>query len=139
MDYREQRAPRLVIIGDGAQLEPIGAGAPFLQMIKSGLFPVVHLKGQHRSGCGIVEACQAINRGEFPENNSTFQFVERDDEEKFECLEEGLKNKDHSETQIVTHRTMNGMRSIGGIETARGMPAIKSIWASGFAAIETFV
>ena len=57
---------RPVIIGDGDQLEPIGGGAPFPQMIKSGLFPVVHLKGQHRSGCGIVEACQAINRGELP-------------------------------------------------------------------------
>lgn len=36
---------RLVIIGDGDQLEPIGAGNPFLQMLKTELFPIVHLKG----------------------------------------------------------------------------------------------
>jgi exodeoxyribonuclease V alpha subunit len=93
---------RLVVIGDSDQLEPIGAGAPFLQLIKSKLFPIIKLTGQHRSGCGIVEACQAINRGEFPANNKEFQFAEREDEKKFEYLERALKGKDDHETQIVT-------------------------------------
>jgi ATP-dependent exoDNAse (exonuclease V) alpha subunit len=110
------KGARLVIIGDGDQLEPIDAGAPFLQLLKSGIFPVVELKGQHRSGGGIVKACQEINQGIFPENRpgdlspekdraaniGTFEFVERPDEEKFEYLAEALKNKNIDQTQVVT-------------------------------------
>jgi exodeoxyribonuclease V alpha subunit len=100
-----RKGVRLVIIGDPDQLDPIQAEGPFIELIKSGRFPTVRLRGQHRSGNGIVKACQAINRGEFPADNEQFQFVERADETRFDNLKNVLELRDNTAPdalQIVT-------------------------------------
>lgn len=42
--------PHLVFMGDDAQLSPVGVGWPFLDMITSGIMPIVRLPKVHRQG-----------------------------------------------------------------------------------------
>lgn len=56
---------RLILVGDDQQLEPIGAGKPFSDMIACGKFPHVHLDVIQRQGenSGIVREAAKVARG----------------------------------------------------------------------------
>jgi exodeoxyribonuclease V alpha subunit len=76
---------RLFLVGDVDQLPSVGPGNVLLDVIASGLVPVVWLKTIFRqaSESGIITNAHRINQGEYPEFNTTdFFFVERKDPER---------------------------------------------------------
>ena len=58
----------LILVGDVNQLEPVGCGAPFRDMMHSGCFPTVRLQTTYRQqeGSGIITLSKSILRGEVP-------------------------------------------------------------------------
>jgi exodeoxyribonuclease V alpha subunit len=74
---------QLILIGDVDQLPPVGAGQPFLDLIRSKKIVVSRLSKQFRQGSDSVipKVARAINKGELIEfsadfANSGFSFVE---------------------------------------------------------------
>ena len=74
---------QLILIGDVDQLPPVGAGQPFLDLIRSKKIVVSRLSKQFRQGSDSVipKVARAINKGELIEfsadfSNSGFSFVE---------------------------------------------------------------
>ena len=71
---------RLIFIGDVDQLQPIGPGSFFKDLIRSKTVPIFRLKTNHRQGKGslIADNALAINRGElrFKFNNDDFFYIE---------------------------------------------------------------
>jgi exodeoxyribonuclease V alpha subunit len=59
---------RLVLVGDADQLPPVGPGAPFQDLIRSGAVPVTRLAHIYRQGAGSIIPRNAarINAGELP-------------------------------------------------------------------------
>ena len=60
---------RLILVGDGDQLPPVGPGEPFYQMLNTPSIPLVRLTHIHRQGkdSGIVHVAHAFNNGEVPD------------------------------------------------------------------------
>ncbi|WP_308633944.1 AAA family ATPase [Paenibacillus silvisoli] len=58
-----ERGTRLVFVGDPNQLEPIGPGRPFLDMISLG-FPTVTLTRNYRNDSSILSLARAVLLGE---------------------------------------------------------------------------
>ena len=58
----------LLLVGDDAQLPPVGPGAPFRDLLASGAVPAVRLSAIFRQGKGspVADAARAILRGEAP-------------------------------------------------------------------------
>lgn len=57
-------AEHVVFLGDPKQLQPVGPGAPFHDMIKSGVIPSVYLTQNFRTNClGILALCSDIAAG----------------------------------------------------------------------------
>ncbi len=77
----------LVLVGDADQLPPVGPGAPFTDLIASGVVPVGRLRRIYRQGAGsaIVEAAHQIRAGSAPPVTpkgtplQDFYFIERAD------------------------------------------------------------
>ena len=76
---------QLILIGDVDQLPPVGAGQPFLDLIRSKKIVVSRLSKQFRQGSDSVipKVARAINKGELIEfssdfSSSGFSFVEVD-------------------------------------------------------------
>ena len=71
---------RIIFIGDVDQLQPVGPGSFFRDLIKSERFPIFRLQTNHRQGRGslIADNALSINRGslKFSFNNDDFFFVE---------------------------------------------------------------
>lgn len=55
---------RLVLVGDDAQLPPVGPGLPFHDLVK--IFPAQHLTKCWRSDAAVYRAAQAIRSGSLP-------------------------------------------------------------------------
>ncbi|NLV40107.1 MAG: ATP-dependent RecD-like DNA helicase [Candidatus Hydrogenedentes bacterium] len=76
---------RLLLVGDVDQLPSVGAGSVLLDIIASGLVPVVRLDTVFRQAeeSGIIANAHRINRGEMPVfNDRDFVLIERDDPAK---------------------------------------------------------
>lgn len=79
----------LVLVGDADQLPPVGPGAPFTDLIASGVIPVGRLQRIYRQGAGsaIIEAAHQIRAGVAPPVTpkgtpiQDFYFIERADPE----------------------------------------------------------
>lgn len=58
---------RIVLCGDSVQLQPIGSGAPFFDLIASGVVPTATLSTIHRSqsGSGVQALVSGVRAGEF--------------------------------------------------------------------------
>ena len=108
---------QLILIGDVDQLPPVGAGQPFLDLIRSKKIVVSRLSKQFRQGSDSVipKVARAINKGELIEfssdfSSSGFSFVEVDKGQVVEKIIEvvdfftGNKNgsKDFDKTQILS-------------------------------------
>lgn len=61
-----ERGTKLVFIGDPNQLEPIGPGRPFIDMIQYA-FPTVTLQTNYRNDSGILALARSILKGEVDE------------------------------------------------------------------------
>jgi exodeoxyribonuclease V alpha subunit len=59
----------VVLVGDGDQLAPVGAGKPFAELVASELVPTARLNHIFRQAAGsmIVQGAHAIRRGEPPD------------------------------------------------------------------------
>jgi exodeoxyribonuclease V alpha subunit len=76
---------RLLLVGDVDQLPSVGPGNVLMDIISSGIVPVVRLKTVFRQAAesGIIANAHRINTGEFPQfNDRDFFFIERSDPEK---------------------------------------------------------
>jgi ATP-dependent exoDNAse (exonuclease V) alpha subunit len=57
-------ARHVMFIGDQYQLQPLGAGSPFRDIIGSGVIPTIHLTENYRTNClGIRMLCDDIRNG----------------------------------------------------------------------------
>jgi len=58
---------KIVLCGDPNQIAPIENGAPFLDLIRSGIIPIFRLTENHRTdlaSLGIAEFCHEILEGQ---------------------------------------------------------------------------
>lgn len=123
---------QLILIGDVDQLPPVGAGQPFLDLIRSKKIVVSRLSKQFRQGSDSVipKVARAINKGELIEfssdfSSSGFSFVEVEKSEVVEKIIEvvdfftGNKNGsiDFDKTQILSpmRRYSSGLINLNSI------------------------
>ena len=123
---------QLILIGDVDQLPPVGAGQPFLDLIRSKKIVVSRLSKQFRQGSDSVipKVARAINKGELIEfssdfSSSGFSFVEVDKGQVVEKIIEvvdfftGNKNGsiDFDKTQILSpmRRYSTGLINLNSI------------------------
>lgn len=94
---------RILLIGDEDQLESVGPGKVFEDLITSEICPIVHLEKIFRQseGSGIITLASQIRKEErcFYEDGVTF--IERDAKDIMECLDEIVRNKDMDNLQIL--------------------------------------
>lgn len=64
---------RLIFVGDADQLPPVGPGAPFRDIVASGLIPTARLETIHRQAAGsrIVQASREVLAGRAPAPSET--------------------------------------------------------------------
>ena len=123
---------QLILIGDVDQLPPVGAGQPFLDLIRSKKIVVSRLSKQFRQGSDSVipKVARAINKGELIEfssdfSSSGFSFVEVDKGQVVEKIIEvvdfftGNKNRstNFDKTQILSpmRRYSSGLINLNSI------------------------
>ena len=123
---------QLILIGDVDQLPPVGAGQPFLDLIRSKKIVVSRLSKQFRQGSDsiIPKVARAINKGELIEfssdfSSSGFSFVEVEKSEVVDKIIEvvdfftGNKNSgiDFDKTQILSpmRRFSTGLINLNAI------------------------
>ena len=123
---------QLILIGDVDQLPPVGAGQPFLDLIRSKKIVVSRLSKQFRQGSDSVipKVARAINKGELIEfssdfSSSGFSFVEVDKGQVVEKIIEvvdfftGNRNGsiDFDKTQILSpmRRYSSGLINLNSI------------------------
>ena len=123
---------QLILIGDVDQLPPVGAGQPFLDLIRSKKIVVSRLSKQFRQGSDSVipKVARAINKGELIEfssdfSSSGFSFVEVEKSQVVEKIIEvvdfftGNKNGsiDFDKTQILSpmRRYSSGLINLNSI------------------------
>ncbi len=123
---------QLILIGDVDQLPPVGAGQPFLDLIRSKKIVVSRLSKQFRQGSDsiIPKVARAINKGELIEfspdfASSGFSFVEVEKSEVVDKIIEvvdfftGNKNSgiDFDKTQILSpmRRFSTGLINLNAI------------------------
>lgn len=92
-----ERGTKLVFIGDPNQLEPIGPGRPFIDMIKYG-YPTVTLKTNYRNDIGILALARSIIKGKmdesvFHQEGVHFIKTETIEQAKEELVNQYRKNK----------------------------------------------
>jgi exodeoxyribonuclease V alpha subunit len=70
---------RVIMVGDIAQLPPVGAGFVLSELIASGKLPRVHLTEIFRQGkgSGVTIAAHKIHAGEVPHPDEDYQFIDR--------------------------------------------------------------
>jgi len=76
---------RLLLVGDVDQLPSVGPGNVLMDIIASGIVPVVRLNTVFRQAAesGIIANAHRINTGQFPQfNDRDFFFIERSEPEK---------------------------------------------------------
>lgn len=104
----QARAPgcHLMLVGDTNQLPPVGNGAPFRDLIASGL-PAGHLTEVRRNAGQIVEACARIRDKQtwmdlvnLPDGNLHFH-DERTPEGQLDTLESLLSSIDSEQSQVL--------------------------------------
>jgi exodeoxyribonuclease V alpha subunit len=71
---------RVIMVGDIAQLPPVGAGFVLSELIESNVVPRTHLTDIFRQGegSGVTIAAHEIHNGKVPESNTEFVILERD-------------------------------------------------------------
>ena len=123
---------QLILIGDVDQLPPVGAGQPFLDLIRSKKIVVSRLSKQFRQGSDSVipKVARAINKGELIEfssdfSSSGFSFVEVDKGQVVEKIIEvvdfftgnknGSTNFDNTQILSPMRRYSSGLINLNSI------------------------
>ena len=137
---------QLILIGDVDQLPPVGAGQPFLDLIRSKKIVVSRLSKQFRQGSDSVipKVARAINKGELIEfssdfSSSGFSFVEVDKGQVVEKIIEvvdfftGNKNGsiDFDKTQILSpmRRYSSGLINLNSIMQKKYNPNSEKVFS----------
>ena len=137
---------QLILIGDVDQLPPVGAGQPFLDLIRSKKIVVSRLSKQFRQGSDSVipKVARAINKGELIEfssdfSSSGFSFVEVDKGQVVEKIIEvvdfftGNKNGciDFEKTQILSpmRRYSSGLINLNSIMQKKYNPKGEKVFS----------
>jgi exodeoxyribonuclease V alpha subunit len=70
---------RVIMVGDIAQLPPVGAGFVLSELIESRAVPRQHLTEIFRQGegSGVTRAAHKIHAGDVPQHNNDYQFIDR--------------------------------------------------------------
>lgn len=75
---------RLILVGDDAQLPPVGIGSPFLDIIENMPQFCMQLDYCYRSNAAVYEAGAAVRRGDYPKSGNyggeRFEIIELKDE-----------------------------------------------------------
>lgn len=73
------RSCRVVMVGDVAQLPPVGAGFTLQEIIQAQALPRVHLDTIFRQGggSGVVKAAHKIHAGEIPSEEGDYELADR--------------------------------------------------------------
>ncbi len=129
---------RLVIVGDGGQLPPIGAGDPFMDAVRYRLGPVNELTKIHRQseGSKISEYAGLIRTGQMPD------FSQKADDIAFRSFTIGnlqeLK-KTHSVEELARLRLDNNNRIASYLAAAMGKLAPRITQARSSVDISKFL
>lgn len=72
---------RVILVGDVAQLPPVGAGFSLREIIDSDVIPRIHLEDIFRQGegSGVVRSAHNIYRGEVPSECEDYNFLQMND------------------------------------------------------------
>ena len=98
----EGKPIRLVLIGDWAQLPPIGPGIIFHKLIHSKSLPNVKLTKNFRSKLGIAQVAQSIKDGVMFTGNSEVELIEYDNpDDLFGIIETMYLKNLSSELHVV--------------------------------------
>jgi len=75
---------RVIMVGDIAQLPPVGAGFVLSELIESNCVPRTHLVEVFRQGegSGVTQAAHDVHNGIVPTSNNDFLFLEKSSEQK---------------------------------------------------------
>lgn len=75
---------RVIMVGDIAQLPPVGAGFVLSELIESDCVPRTHLVEVFRQGegSGVTQAAHNVHNGVVPTSNDDFFFLEKESEQK---------------------------------------------------------
>lgn len=75
---------RVIMVGDIAQLPPVGAGFVLSDIIESQSVPRTHLVEVFRQGegSGVTQAAHDVHNGITPQSNTEFHFLEKESEQK---------------------------------------------------------
>ncbi|MBP3870217.1 MAG: ATP-dependent RecD-like DNA helicase [Faecalicoccus sp.] len=94
---------RILLIGDEDQLESVGPGKVFEDILASELFPVVHLNDIFRqeAGSGIVSLAQSIRKDQQCEYHDGVTFIECDTSDVLNILREKAFDIDLETSQIL--------------------------------------
>ena len=110
---------RILLIGDENQLESVGPGKVFEDIIASNVCPVLHLEKIFRqaNGSGIVSLAQNIRLEESCVYEDGVDFLERDSIEILPTIEQFAKDCDLSNMQILAPM----YKGVAGIDAINGM------------------
>ncbi|MCF0105921.1 MAG: ATP-dependent RecD-like DNA helicase [Holdemanella sp.] len=110
---------RILLIGDEDQLESVGPGKVFEDIIESQICPVVHLEKIFRqaNGSGIVSLAQNIRMEQPCEFDDGVTFLERQSQEILSTIESLARNYDIEDMQILApmHKGLTGIHAINGM------------------------
>ena len=111
------REAGLLLIGDVEQLEPVGPGRPFADIIESSKLPVFRLTEVHRQaeGSKIVSNSHRIRRGDMPEvstdpSQSDFLFFRA--------------GSDEAIAERIVHLASNGLPNLLGIDPLKDVQVL---------------
>jgi exodeoxyribonuclease V alpha subunit len=112
---------RMLIVGDPAQLSPIGAGQPFADLLEGQALPAYQLQTTHRSGSDntLTTAAFKIRNLEIPETSAAageaMRFVPCDSESQMvtqlveRCLELAVQDTSIFDTQLMSFTNVSSI------------------------------
>jgi exodeoxyribonuclease V alpha subunit len=108
----EGKPIRLNMVGDWAQLAPIGPGIIFHKLIRSNSVTTVELTRNFRSTLGIKNVAESIKKGVSIQSNKDVELIEYSEKEELQCLIESTYQT-YSDTDLhVVAATKNTVASI---------------------------
>ena len=119
---------KVLLVGDADQLESVGAGGVFLELIDSGLVPVTVLDEIFRQAKGSLIAYNArfINEGNGQLNyGQDFAFIQADDQESTAELVRSLYKKEAAKVGMSQVQILSPYRSEGAAAAANLNTAIQ--------------